>query len=90
MYLANALIVGYLPNFSSQVALTYMVRQNFPLPKFSCVQYAVGMPHNKLQHVLHETEDIIQQLLTSYMVQFIEPFFKLSVSRDSVATQDCF
>ena len=39
MYLAYALTITYLPNFSLPIPLTCMVRQNFPPPKFSHVWY---------------------------------------------------
>ena len=38
MYLAYALTVAYSPNFSSPIAFTCMVRQNFPLPNISSVR----------------------------------------------------
>ena len=41
MYLAYALTVAYSPNFSSPIAFTCMVRQNFPLPNISHVQYSI-------------------------------------------------
>ena len=38
MYLAYALTVAYLPNFSSPIAFTYMVHQNFPPTEtFPCI-----------------------------------------------------
>ena len=37
-YTAYALTVAYLPNFSSPIAFTCMVRQNFPLPNISHAQ----------------------------------------------------
>ena len=39
MYLAYALTVAYSPNFSSPIAFTCMVHQNFPLPNISHVRY---------------------------------------------------
>ena len=38
-YLAYAITVTYSPIFSSPIPLTCMIHQNFPLPKFSRVQY---------------------------------------------------
>ena len=35
MYIPYALTVAYLPNFSSPIAFTYKVHQNFPLPYIS-------------------------------------------------------
>ena len=38
MYLAYTLTVAYLPKFSSPIAFTSMVRQNFPSPNISHVR----------------------------------------------------
>ena len=40
-YLAYALTVDYLPNFSLPIAFTCMVRHNFPLPNISHVRYYI-------------------------------------------------
>ena len=42
-YLACALIVAYSPNFSLPIAFTFIVRQIFPLPKFSSVRHTLAM-----------------------------------------------
>ena len=45
MYLAYPLTVACLPNFSSLIAFTCMVHQNFPPPNISCVQYLQWLPY---------------------------------------------
>ena len=54
MYMAYALTVAYSPNFSSPIAFTCMVHQNFPPSNISRVLYNSFMPIQCMERISHE------------------------------------
>ena len=65
MYLAYALTVAYSPNFSSPIAFTCMVCQNFSPPNISCVQYQLlsfTCPSGRLKKSLSQQQRIQERI----------------------------